>query len=50
MFIKGTPEPATHVIPAKNTGKGTAHGFPGDMGFQVGVELIGKTKIYHILH
>lgn len=49
MFIKGTPEPATSVIPAE-TGKGKRR-----VGFQqkqmeVGGELTGTTKIRRTLH
>lgn len=49
MFIKGTPDPATRVVPAKTQEKAEHVGFQ-ETQIEVGGELIGKTKIHHILH
>lgn len=50
MFIKGTPERATSVIPAE-TGKGKRRvAFQEKQQMEVGGELTGTTKIHHTLH
>lgn len=48
MFIKGTPEPATSVIPAE-TGKGKRRVGFQEKQMEVG-ELTGTTKMHHTLH
>ena len=47
MFIKGTPEPASSVIPAK-TGKGKRPVGFQEMQSEVEEELIGKTDTSYI--